>query len=95
MGSLRMLGEKRVAMALLRAEWSDSAACRGIENLLFFSPDVMESKDARLRRERQAKQLCADYNVREDCLSTALVQRESYGIWGGLTELERRALLRR
>ena len=82
-------------MAVVRAEWSDAAACRGIENLLFFSPDVMETKDARLRRERQAKLLCADCNVREECLSSALAQRESYGIWGGLTELERRALLRR
>ena len=82
-------------MALLRAEWSDAAACRGVEGLLFFSPEVSESKDARLRRERQAKQLCADCPVRENCLSTALTQRESYGIWGGLTEIERRALLRR
>ena len=82
-------------MAVVRAEWSDAAACRGLENLLFFSPDVMETKDARLRRERQAKLLCADCNVREECLSSALAQRESYGIWGGLTELERRALLRR
>jgi WhiB family redox-sensing transcriptional regulator len=82
-------------MALQKTEWSDGAACRGIENLLFFSPDVMESKEVRSRRERQAKQLCADCDVREDCLNTALAQRESYGIWGGLTEIERRALLRR
>ena len=82
-------------MALQKTEWSDGAACRGIENLLFFSPDVMESKEVRSRRERQSKQLCADCEVREDCLNTALAQRESYGIWGGLTEVERRALLRR
>ncbi len=82
-------------MALQKAEWTDGAACRGIENLLFFSPDVMESKEVRSRRERQAKQLCADCDVRDDCLTTALAQRESYGIWGGLTEIERRALLRR
>lgn len=82
-------------MALQKTEWSDGAACRGIENLLFFSPDSMESKEARLRRERQAKQLCAECEVRDECLSTALAQRESYGIWGGLTEVERRALLRR
>ncbi len=81
-------------MALQKTEWSDGAACRGIENLLFFSPDVMESKEVRSRRERQAKQLCADCEVREDCLNTALAQRESYGIWGGLNEIERRGLLR-
>lgn len=84
-----------MVMALQRAEWSDMAACRGIENLLFFSPDVMESKEVRSRRERQAKQLCGECEVREECLRTALAQRESYGIWGGLTEVERRALLRR
>jgi WhiB family transcriptional regulator, redox-sensing transcriptional regulator len=82
-------------MAVVRAEWSDAAACRGVENTLFFAPDVLETKEARLRRERQAKLLCADCPVRDECLECALSQRESYGIWGGLTELERRALVRR
>ncbi|MBW4030423.1 MAG: WhiB family transcriptional regulator [Acidobacteria bacterium] len=82
-------------MALQRAEWTDVAACRGIESHLFFPPDAMESREVRSRRERQAKQVCADCHVREECLSSALTQRESYGIWGGLTEVERRSLLRR
>lgn len=82
-------------MALVLPTWSDEAACRGAEGLLFFSPDTFESKEQRIRRERHAKELCKKCPVREACLETALATRESYGIWGGLTEQERRALLRR
>ena len=41
-----------------------------------------------------AKRLCANCPVRADCLEAALARHETYGIWGGLNELERRALLK-
>jgi WhiB family redox-sensing transcriptional regulator len=82
-------------MAVVHPTWADEAACRGVEGVLFFSPLVVELKDARLARERRAKAICQQCPVREECLETALSQRESYGIWGGLNEMERRALLRR
>ncbi len=82
-------------MVLSKAPWSDLAACRGEESHLFYSPDNAESRDARQRRERRAKQLCANCPVVEECREASLAQRESYGIWGGLNEMERRALLRR
>lgn len=82
-------------MALIQPSWADDAACRGAERHLFFSPDVLENKETRLKRERQAKLLCRACPVREDCLAEAMSSRESYGIWGGLTEQERRSLLRR
>ena len=82
-------------MALLHPSWSDDAACRGELGVLFFSPDVVETKEVRAQRERRAKQICRECPVREACLESALTQRESYGIWGGFTEQERRALLRR
>jgi WhiB family redox-sensing transcriptional regulator len=41
-----------------------------------------------------AKRICASCAVREECLEAALARHESYGIWGGLNEFERRGLLR-
>jgi WhiB family redox-sensing transcriptional regulator len=42
-----------------------------------------------------AKQICAGCPVRGDCLEHALASRElAFGIWGGLTAAERRALVR-
>ncbi|MFC4330840.1 WhiB family transcriptional regulator [Streptomyces andamanensis] len=42
-----------------------------------------------------AKSVCYRCPVRMECLSYALDQRMEYGVWGGMTERERRALLRR
>jgi WhiB family redox-sensing transcriptional regulator len=47
-----------------------------------------------LERELVAKRICASCGVREECLEAALARHESYGIWGGLNEFERRGLLR-
>lgn len=38
----------------------------------------------------RAKAICRVCPVREECLETALAIKEPYGIWGGLTEQERR-----
>jgi len=43
-------------------------------------------------RERQVKAVCASCPVRRDCLNFALRIREPHGIWGGLNEIERRAI---
>lgn len=81
-------------MALSPLEWSDQAACRGSESALFYPAETAERKELRADREQMAKRICADCAVREECLSAALSRRESYGIWGGLNETERRSLLR-
>lgn len=39
-----------------------------------------------------AKRICASCPVQDDCLQVALTFNEDYGIWGGLTAAERRAL---
>jgi len=46
---------------------------------------------------RKARELCnqCDTKVKNDCLSFALRNNVQYGIWGGLTELERKAIKRR
>jgi WhiB family redox-sensing transcriptional regulator len=62
---------------------------------MFFPPAHFERKDEKLDRERRAKAICGTCCVRKDCLEYALRIREPHGIWGGLNELERRAMLAR
>jgi WhiB family redox-sensing transcriptional regulator len=76
-------------------QWQVRAACRGPQAVMFFPPAHFERKDEKLDRERRAKAICATCSVRKDCLEYALRIREPHGIWGGLNELERRALLAR
>ncbi|KOV41956.1 WhiB family transcriptional regulator [Streptomyces sp. H036] len=45
--------------------------------------------------QNKAKAVCAGCPVRTECLAHALDHRIEHGIWGGMTERERRALLRR
>ncbi len=73
--------------------WQARAACRGPNTLIFFPPSHFERKDDREAREAKAKAICASCAVRRDCLDYALRIREPHGIWGGVNETERRALL--
>lgn len=66
--------------------WQQQAACGGMDPGLFF-PERGESVEA-------AKAVCALCPVRQECLDFALVSRETHGIWGGLSERERRRLRR-
>lgn len=43
---------------------------------------------------REAKRICAICPVQQDCLSYALDNDERFGIWGGMSERERRRLKR-
>jgi WhiB family redox-sensing transcriptional regulator len=61
----------------------------------FFGVDDVETPAERRAREDEAKRVCFGCGVREECLEYALRTREPYGIWGGLTEIERRARLHR
>ena len=81
-------------MVVTALEWFDAAACRNSERTLFYSADGSERKEDRLERELMAKRICAGCTVRELCLESALARHESYGIWGGMNEYERRSLLR-
>lgn len=80
--------------ALDELEWRESAACLPQPAELFFGMDDNESAADRRTREDQAKAICAVCVVKTECLEYALTMREPYGIWGGLTELERKARLR-
>jgi WhiB family redox-sensing transcriptional regulator len=66
------------------AGWRYRAACRGIDLNVFF-PGRGESAEP-------ARQICAGCPVRQPCLDYAITNRITHGIWGGLTERERRPL---
>lgn len=46
-------------------------------------------------RQREAREFCRSCPVRTECLAHALDQQIEFGVWGGMTERERRAVLRR
>jgi WhiB family redox-sensing transcriptional regulator len=75
--------------------WQALAACRGADSSWFFAPNYFEKRAEKLAREAVAKRICSTCPVREPCLEYALATREAHGVWGGLNETERRAILRR
>ena len=66
--------------------WQDQANCMGVDPDLFF-PERGAST-------REAKEVCRGCVVRLDCLEYALDNAEKFGIWGGMSERERRRLRR-
>lgn len=67
-------------------DWSTAAACKQ------GSPDELFVKGA---EQHKAKAVCGACPVRTECLAEALDNRIEWGVWGGLTERERRAILRK
>jgi WhiB family transcriptional regulator, redox-sensing transcriptional regulator len=74
--------------------WQHRAACRGEDSTYFFAPNYFERRAEKNAREAVAKAICVRCPVRVECLEYALATRENHGIWGGLNEMERRAILR-
>jgi WhiB family redox-sensing transcriptional regulator len=70
----------------MKANWRQRAACRGVDPDIFYpvSDDASE----------EAKAICASCSVRQACLEYSLSAREREGVWGGLTERERRRIVR-
>ncbi|MEM7274665.1 MAG: WhiB family transcriptional regulator [Actinomycetota bacterium] len=73
--------------------WQYRAACRGPHNEIFFPPPRLERRPDKRRREQRAKEICAGCAVLRECRDYAMKIREQHGIWGGMTEKERRALV--
>ena len=83
------------SVALMDRSWQFKGLCRGNHSYLFFPPTTVERKEERERRELKAKAICNVCPVNAECLEFALEIREPYGIWGSLTETERRQVLAR
>jgi len=67
-------------------QWQDRALCAQTDPEAFF-PEKGGST-------REAKKICLGCEVRSECLEYALAHDERFGIWGGLSERERRRLKR-
>ena len=67
--------------------WQDRALCAQTDPEAFF-PEKGGST-------REAKKVCTGCDVRAECLEYALANDERFGIWGGLSERERRKLKKR
>jgi WhiB family redox-sensing transcriptional regulator len=67
-------------------DWPSRAACRVSD------PDTLFVQGA---AQNRAKAVCLGCSVRTECLADALDNNIEFGVWGGMTERERRALLRR
>lgn len=81
--TLRWTGEPAV-FDPQRPNWQAQGACLGADPDLFFperNGDV-----------RPAKAICATCPVKRECLDYALETRQMFGIWGGLSEKQRKAL---
>jgi len=74
------------------AEWWSLAACRSADPELFFPISHSGPAATQIRR---AKAVCAQCVVQPDCLRYALAADPVHGVWGGMSEEERRLLRRR
>lgn len=62
---------------LRRQPWELQAACRGLDQNLWFT-DTAQAR-------RQARHICQSCPVRHECIQLALDTGQEYGMWGGLT----------
>jgi WhiB family redox-sensing transcriptional regulator len=67
--------------------WLDRARCRGLDPEQFFVRGVTQA--------RPALRICERCVVKDECLQYALDHEIDFGVWGGLTERQRRAYQRR
>ncbi|GGK46418.1 hypothetical protein GCM10011591_17300 [Nocardia camponoti] len=70
----------------IEEQWQERALCAQTDPEAFF-PEKGGST-------REAKRICLGCEVRDQCLEYALAHDERFGIWGGLSERERRRLKR-
>jgi WhiB family transcriptional regulator, redox-sensing transcriptional regulator len=75
-----------------RAGWWSRAACATADPDLFFP--ISHSGPA-MRQVMRAKAICSRCDIQRECLRYALGAGSIQGVWGGMTEEERRRLLRR
>jgi WhiB family redox-sensing transcriptional regulator len=73
--------------------WREQANCKKLGPSIFFS----ENEDGALSRKNDAnaKRVCGDCAVKTNCLSYALNEQISFGIWGGFTARERSSIIRK
>ena len=82
-----MSGVPQSRLLTLRPDWQELGICNQTDPDLFF-PEKGGTP-------RPAQRICAHCEVKPQCLEYALANDEAFGVWGGLSERERRALKKR
>lgn len=77
---------------LVMLDWRDLAACASHDPNLFFPAGETGPAAEQIR---YAKKVCAGCDVVDECLAYSIETNQVAGIWGGLTEDERRPVRRR
>ena len=80
-----------VALAHADYDWRRDASCRDTNPDLFFP---VGTTGPAIEQIAQAKAVCAQCEVRMECLEWSMTTGQDAGVWGGLSEEERRALRR-
>lgn len=75
--------------------WRDNAACLKKDPELFFPVGEPNEGSPALAQANAAKEICNGCEVQETCLQYALETGQDSGVWGGMTEQERRDMKRR
>lgn len=73
--------------------WQQKGLCNTLDPEVFFHPEG-ERGAPRRRRVEQAKAICSQCPVIQECREYALNNHEPYGVWGGLSEEERADIVR-
>jgi WhiB family redox-sensing transcriptional regulator len=81
-----------LALAAADDVWRDHALCRDTDPELFFP---VGTTGQALVSQDHAKRVCHECTVQQACLDYALDTNQDSGIWGGLTEEERRSIRRK
>jgi WhiB family redox-sensing transcriptional regulator len=81
-----------LALGAADYEWREVALCRDTDPALFFP---VGTTGHALDQIDRAKEVCAECEASRDCLDFALDTNQDSGIWGGLTEEERRVIRRK
>lgn len=81
------IGQLPILRRIHARYWREFAACRSIDPDLFFP---VSSTGKSLDQVTKAKAVCAQCLVHRECLAFALRTQQVHGIWGGMTEDERR-----
>lgn len=73
-------------------DWRVKAACRDKDPELFFP---VGNNGAAYQQIEEAKSVCRRCDVSDTCLRCALETNQDFGVWGGMSEEERRTMKRR
>lgn len=76
-----------------KPDWMSRGKCDPSTAIIFFGK-AKEGKWERKPREAMAKEICKLCPVVVDCGQYAFANKIDYGVWGGLTEMERRDILK-